>query len=113
MKKLSQFTNFDAEAFFKDKRFMSLALRSWDDIQTGAHLGSKLEAVIVQDKTNYHTKPGEIVTNLYEKITFKVPKDIDVPLNTEVKPIGVTAKVYGDFKNQLSVQAEDIIVVTK
>ena len=42
------------------------------------------------------------------KITFKVNKDINVPLKARVKPINAVATIYGDYRNQLSVKCDDI-----
>lgn len=50
---------------------------------------------------------------MFEKITFKVAAEIDVPLNVEIVPINPVAKVYGEYRNQLSVTADDIQVVGK
>lgn len=112
MKKLNMFSTFDWESFAKGKRFSSVSKQEWKDFSTEKHKGTKVEAVIIQDNTDYGTQTGEI-TNLYEKLTFKVPHDIDIPLNVEIRPKNVTAMIYGDYRNQLSALAEDIIVVTK
>ena len=113
MKNLYQFLEFKAEEFFKDKRFKSLSCLSWEDNNTGLHLGTKVELVIIHDGTVYQSKTNKPVTNLYEKVIVKVPKDIDIPFGSEVKLVAVKALVYGEFKNQLSVTADDVVVVTK
>lgn len=113
MKKLSLFTDFNYSAFAKGKRFICTNVQEWVDFATGTHLGTKVEAVIVEDQTDYHTKPGETVSNLFEKLVYKVAKDIDIPINAEIQAKGVTAKIYGEFRNQLSLQAEDIVIVGK
>lgn len=113
MKKLSNFLVFNYPAFAKGKRFVSVGIQEWVDYSTGVHLGTKVEAVIIEDNTDYQTKPGEQVSNLFEKLVFKIGKDIDIPLNVEIQAKGVSASVYGEYRNQLSLQAEDIVVVTK
>lgn len=40
-------------------------------------------------------------------------RDIDVPMNAKVRLINPTANIYGEFRNQLSVTAEDIEVLGK
>ena len=50
---------------------------------------------------------------MYEKITVKVARDIDVPMNAKVRLINPKASIYGEFRNQLSVTAEDIEVLGK
>ena len=54
-----------------------------------------------------------MVSNRFEKLTFKVAADVDIPIDQYVEPTGVTAKVYGDYRNLLSVAAEGITVQPK
>lgn len=113
MKRLSQFTNFDWERFSKDKEFENTALQSWKDQKTG-DVGSKLTLAIIKDSTDYGDMPeGEIVNNLYEKFTVKVRKEVSIPVGVKVRPVNAVAKVYGEFRNQLSVTAEDIKTIEK
>lgn len=114
MKKLSLFTRFNFEAFAADKKFLLLSQKPWTDYNSGEVLGTKFELVITQDKTDYGTQPdGERVSNLYEKFTVKVAKNITMPLNVEVALVNPTASVYGEFRNNLSVVADGLKVVTK
>lgn len=113
MKKLNMFTTFDWNAFAKGKRFVAVGCTEWKDFDTGKHLGTKIESVIAADNTDYGNQNGEVITNLYEKVTFKLRKDIDIPVNVEISPKGVNAKVYGDYRNQLSCKAEDIVFAAK
>lgn len=113
MKKLNLFTYFDFDEFAKNKKFMSIGQQEWKDFKTGSVLGTKVEVVIAQDKTDYGVQDGEVVNNLYEKLIFKTPADISVPMNVEVRPINAVATVYGDFRNQLSITADNIEVVGK
>jgi len=111
MKKLSQFTLFDWDSFQKGKVFVCTGVTELKNYDTQEHIGTKVEVVIAKDETEYTVRDGEAVTNLYEKLIFKVNKDIDIPLNAVVQPQKVTCTVYGEFKNQLSCFAEDIIIV--
>lgn len=114
MKKLNIFTRFDFDAFASGKRFTLINQKPWADYNSGEVLGTKFELVITQDKTDYGTQAdGEVVTNLYEKFTVKVPKNITMPLNVEVAVVNPTASVYGDYRNNLSVVAEGLKVITK
>ena len=114
MKKLNMFNHLDFDGFMKGKQLMSTGVKQWTDHDTGEILGTKVETVIVKDKTDYGvSKTGEQVSNLFEKIVFKVPKQIEVPMNVEVIPVNVDAKVYGDYHDKISATAEDIQVVTK
>ena len=113
MKKLNLFTYFDFDEFAKGKRFMSIGQQEWKDFKTGDVLGTKVEVVIAQDKTDYGVQDGEVVNNLYEKLTIKQPEKISIPMNVEIKPVNAVATVYGDYRNMLSVTAESIEVISK
>lgn len=112
LKKLMQFLKFDFEEFSKGKVYQVNGISEWVDYTTKAHMGTKVEAVIVRDDTQYKQKDGETVTNRYEKLNFKVRKDVNVPVNAYIMPVNAAATVYGDYRNQLSVTAEDIRVLT-
>lgn len=114
MKKLNQFTRFDFGAFSAGKRFLLIGQKPWADYNSGEVLGTKFELVITQDKTDYDTQPdGEAITNLYEKFTVKVPKNLTLPNNVEVALVNPTATVYGEFRNNLSVVADGLKVISK
>lgn len=114
MKKLNMFARFDFEAFATGKKFLLISQKPWTDYNSGEVLGTKFELVITQDKTDYGAQPdGERVTNLYEKFTVKVAKNLTMPTNVEVAIINPIANVYGEFRNNLSVVAEGLKVVTK
>ncbi len=110
MKGLSKYLIFDWTAFSKDKGFMSVRVSEWKN-PDGQILGVKVEALITDDQTDYGS-PELAQANLYEKVVFKVPRQITVPPQVEIRPKGnVRATVYGDFRNQLSVTVEDIEIV--
>lgn len=113
MKKLAQFLKFDFEEFSKGKLYQAVGMSEWKDYETKAHMGVKVETVIARDNTQYKQKEGELVTNAYEKITFKIRKDVSVPMNSFVVPVNAVSVVYGDYRNQLSVTADDIRVIPK
>ncbi|RGN93348.1 hypothetical protein [Dorea formicigenerans] len=114
MKKLSKFTSFDFEAFSEGKKYLSTGIQPMKDPETGNRTGTKVASVIIKDRTDYGiSEDGTKVSNLFEKIVFKVPKIIDIPINVEIIPINPVAKVWGEFQNQLSVRADDIQVVSK
>lgn len=113
LKKLRNFLAFNFGGFATGKRFVVVGQQPWKDFKTGEVLGTKVEVVIAQDKTDYSLKEGEVANNLYEKLFFKIPKVIEVPMNVEVRFSGVTASVYGEYFNQLSIAAKDIEVLSK
>lgn len=110
MKKLSQFMRFDFAAFSQGKVYRVVGTSEWVDYSTKAHMGTKVDVAIIKDDTQYKQKEGENVTNLFEKLTFKVRKDVNVPMNAHVIPVNAVGTVYGEYRNQLSITADDIQV---
>ena len=110
MKGLNQFLKFDFDAFAQGKQFTVVGTGEYADFETKQHLGTKVDCVITIDKTPYDFKDGKSFTNRYEKITFKVEKDVSIPIDAHVMPKGVTARVYGEYRNQLAVTCKDIAV---
>ena len=111
MKGLNQFLTFNFPAFADGKTFAVTGISEYQDFETKAHLGTKVECVIATDNTSYKFKDGEEYSNLFEKITFKVPKDVKFPLGTQVVPKNPVASIYGEFRNQLSVKCDDVLAV--
>ena len=113
LKKLNMFCYFDAEEFFSKLSFITVGKSVWKEYGSDNVLGTKVDVVIAGDKHNYNVQNGDVVNNMYEKLTVKVPKDIDVPMNAKVRLINPEGNVYGEYRNQLSVTAEDIEVLGK
>ena len=111
LKKLNQFNYFDAEGFFLKLVLIAVGKSVWKEYGSDIVKGTKVEVVIASDKHNYNSSNGEVVNNMYEKLTIKVPKNIDVPMNAKVRVINPEASIYGEYRNQLSVVAEDIEVL--
>ena len=111
MKGLNQFLSFNWDAFAEGKTFIVTGVSEYQDFETKKHLGTKVDCIIASDKTPYKFKNGEEFTNRFEKISFKVSKDVTIPIETRVIVKNVTASIYGEYRNQLSVKAEDIQVV--
>lgn len=109
MKYLRQYESFDWNNFAKHKKFMTVGIAPLTDYETKELIGTRVEIVITQDNTPYERKENEKGSNLFEKLYVKVPKQIDVPMQIEVQLKNAVATVYGDYRNQLSVYAEDII----
>lgn len=112
MKGLNQFVAFDWDSFAYGKTFVVTGTSEYTDFETKQHLGTRVDVVIAADKTPYEFKNGNTFTNRYEKLSFKVCKDVSIPLEARVMPKGVKARVYGDFHNQLSIVCDDIAVAT-
>lgn len=114
MKKLNQFIKFDFEAFSVNKVYQVIGISAWNDYNTKEHLGTKVDVIIAKDETPYKLKEGEVVSNAFEKLSFKVAKDgVMFAPGTQVMPVGVTATVWGEYRNQLSVKCQDIKAVNK
>ncbi len=111
MKGLNQFIKFDWNAFAEGKTFIVTSISEYVDFDTKAHLGTKVDCVIATDNTVYKFKDGEEFTNRFEKISFKVSKDINIPIETRVVPKNAVATIYGEYRNQLSVKCDDIVPV--
>lgn len=111
LKKLSQFVHFDFKGFMEGKICLVVGISEWVDHDTKKHMGTKVEVVIVEDKTQYVHKDGEVISNRYEKLIYKVKKDIKVPIDARVVPVNPVGTVYGDYRNQLSIVADDIRVI--
>lgn len=110
MKKLNKFLNFDWPAFAKGKTFMATECKTWLDYDSKKILGTKVGFVIIEDNTDYKLPEGETTSNVWEKGVAKVRKDINIPEKSIIQLKGVEATVYGEYRNQLSIEAEDIVV---
>lgn len=111
MKHLNEFLHFDIDGFLKDKALMTVSVKAWHDYETKKHMGTKVEVVITQDNSPYRQKAGEQTTNRFEKLTLKITKDVNVPLESYVVPVNAKATVYGEYRNLLSITADDIKVL--
>lgn len=114
LKKLNRFSYFDIDEFLEKKKLLTVGVSEWKDFDTQNVLGTKVEVVIAADKTDYGNAEGEVVSNLYEKLTVKIPAKLNnLPMNAEVRLVNPEAIVYGEYRNQLSITAENIEVVGK
>lgn len=113
MKKLGQFTIFDFSKFSDGKLFQVTGVKPWTDGQNRELvLGTSVEVAITKDETEYVCKPGETVTNLFEKFSIKTPQTaVAVQVGDLVEPVNPVATVYGDYRDKLSVKAEGIQIL--
>ncbi|BBM16489.1 hypothetical protein G15_0102 [Enterococcus avium] len=111
-KGLSFFEHFDANRYFKGKTLIAMKSEELKDFNTQEVLGAKYTVVVWTDQTEY-SKEG--ISNAGDTYTIKIIgqnfKEIKKPI--EVSLINPQAKVYGDFRNELSVTADDIRFNTK
>lgn len=87
-------------------------LRDHEDGKPGTVRGSKVTVVVLEDKTVYPStgKNGQLITNKYAQLAVKIPgkMGLSIPVDTVVELVNPTAKVWGDYRNQLSITAEDV-----
>lgn len=110
IKGLDQF--FDSARFLAGKELKVTGISAWKDFATKQILGSKVDVVIVEDRTEYVPKAsGEAFTNQYEKFSVKVAKgvnDLQVSVGMLVVLVNPVIKVYGEYHNMLSAKADDV-----
>lgn len=112
MRHLRDFLVFDFEAFINGKTLMVTGCKTWKAYDSKEICGTVIETAIVKDNTQYKEKDGEHISNRFEKLNIKVKKmDLNIPLDTIIRPINAVASVYGEYNNQLSVTAEDIQIL--
>lgn len=113
LKGIKEFNSFDMLRFQQGKEFTVTSCRKWFDYDDKSRqLGTRIEVAITRDDTKYApSKNGEAISNLYEKLTFKVSKDVTVPVGAVVEPVNAVATVFGDYGNQLSIKADDVKIV--
>lgn len=113
MKGLKQFVQFDLESFLEDKEITFLDAKPFYLYENGKATdqvaGIKLECVITRDDTIYNNKE---ITNEYEKITIKIPgaNKVGIKRGSKLKIKG-TAKVWGDFSQNLSIESTNVQVI--
>ncbi len=109
MKKLGQFLHFDCVAFFLGKLLQVVSCGPLVDYETKAKIGTKVGVVITADETEYQVRDGEAVSNIFEKFNVKVPgKELTLAPGTVVSLVNPRGVVYGEFRNNLSVTADDV-----
>ena len=113
MKALLQFLVFLWASFAEGKIFKVTGIRPWLDYTTKQPLGWQVDTVIAQDLTPYKSKDGKTISNLYEKVSFKVRSSTQpsVSIGDCVEPVDAECTVYGEYRNLLSVKCSDIRVV--
>lgn len=112
MRGLTYFLAFNVLDFFELKTLVVTSVTQWLDFKTKEHLGTKVEVFISEDATEYPTpRDGGQISNLGQSFAIKVPHDVSVKIGDVVEMVNPVATVYGEYRNQLSVKADDVVVV--
>lgn len=118
MKSLAQFEVFDINEFLRGKLLIFVSEKEYQKYEEGVPVGRegiRAELLIMKDETEY--KEGKTQDNLYEKLFVKIPTSkstLGLDLNQPVKVINVLkASVYGKYRSDLSLTAENIIPLEK
>lgn len=113
LKAVAQFI--DYSRFTKDKELAVKEVRPLRDPNTNLITGTRVEVMIWKDDTEYApNKDGSIPTNLYNNFVVKVhKKELNLEVNDIVEFKGVVAKIYGEYNNELTIDAEDVVVIRK
>ncbi len=115
MKKLRSFLNFDTERFFTGKELRVVGAEPWQEYTNtgpGKIIGTRYKLVIATDKTVYDAKDPEkdARINEGEPLVVKVAKpQKGFGKFAIAKLVEPKATIYGQFQNELSVIAEDIL----
>jgi hypothetical protein len=113
MKNLAKLMRFDSQTFFSNKDIRVVGDEPWyeygADSSTKTEKGTKYKCIIAQDKTVY--SEDTIGGNDGEALVIKVEGRVK-PYSkfSIIKVIDPECKVYGEYRNQLSVVAKDIAV---
>lgn len=110
MNNLGQFTRFDAAAFLTGKKLQYVDKANWVDHDSGALLGTRVDLVIIEDKTDYKVKADGTParTNRFEKLTVKVPGAVSLSDDAMVEIVNPVGTVWGEYRNQLSLKADEV-----
>lgn len=110
MKRLNVFSHVDVETMAANMELKAMKSEILSDFETKKELGAKYTVLIWSDSNDYGTIG---ISNAGETFTVKIlgqkPKHIETPIDIElVSPTGI---IYGDYRNQLSVTADDIVLL--
>lgn len=111
---LHPYDTFPFDNFAKGKKFEVTEMKPWLDYDTGRRLGTTVTVSIAEDNSEYPPSAnGEVRDNYRQVFNVKVRKEtVAVNRFDLVRFVGVQAKIYGEFRNQLSVEAEDVVLDT-
>lgn len=120
MEKLNSFLEFNLSKFLKSKVLEVTSFKEHKRYENGKPIGVDgvvISVAIVKDRTDYGT-PG--ISNLYQIFSIRVNGASIDDVTTRFSPGDVIrlksyvkASVYGDYRNQLSVQCNSLSDILK
>jgi len=117
LKKIAMFNVFNAKEFFLKKKLLFTGHDVLFD-ENKNEIGLKYKILIVEDETNYgkDKNNGEdlIGLNEGELLVVKVhgnTNSVDIKRLAHVKLVNPIAKIYGEYSNNLSLVADNVITV--
>lgn len=112
MKGTRLFEHFDRAAFFKDKDCTVTGVSQWLEHETRKPLGWRVDTIVTRDDTQYHTKDGRVISNLYQTQAIKCREEPNVKVGDIVVPDGdVTCVLYGQYRSDISIKCNTVKVV--
>ena len=111
MKNLNKLMRFDSQTFFSNKDIRVVGDEPWIEYgangSTKTEKGTKYKCIIANDMTRY--SDDTVGGNEGEAIVIKVEDQLKSYKKFQgIKVIDPECKVYGEYRNQLSVVAKDI-----
>lgn len=111
VKRLNSFQFFNTIAFLEKLILMGMRCEPWQDFSTKQLKGIKVTATVWAD---HHDYGDPSISNVGEQLVIKVLNpnaellDFTTPHFIEV--INPTGKIYGEFSNQLSLVADQVVI---
>lgn len=111
MKMLGKFQFFDTDSFFEGISAMGMKCEELLDYESKEKKGIKVTATIWLDRHDYGNAS---VSNVGEQLVIKVldtkAELLDFTTPRFIDVINPTGKIYGEFSNQLSLVADQVII---
>lgn len=108
MKKLKQFAPFNAQLFFSK---IELQFTKVEPIrENDKTVGFKYNLLICDDQHNYGEESSLTIGEVIKVKIEDVNSNTNFTFGQKVELINPRASIYGEYQNQLSVKADDVIV---
>lgn len=108
------YMHIDADAFLNLLDFTVVGVKRWMTYGTDHQEGYRVETMVTADRATHPPKEdGEIVTNLYRPLTFKVKSMVkpNVNIGDKVVAVNPVIKLWGQYMMYVSITCDDVVVV--